>query len=263
MKPDSKPQTDGRVGSLVGWAVLTVASLLWILVLEYLHPRIVLALQRSGEWVSLPAGFQLLLGGYRILWLLPVVAAIAGVFCLKCRLFRKVWFVAGTAAMFLILYLLALALMSVHFLGINASFAGGRFENRLPDLGAEIVSNLTSVVVYQLATVSDGELGEFRGHSALFRTELSGADRLRAVNALLDDIHASDGRAGMCFDPKHGVTVRSSTGQLDILICFACRKLEYWVGSENDRLGIKTNSRALFDDLLSKDIRKESTPSAR
>jgi len=248
--PRNNP-TNGRISAGIGWMLLLLSSLLGILVLEYLQPRIVLALQRAGEVAGVPAGFNLLLGGYRFLWLLPIIAAALGMFCLKWGFFRQIWLVAATAAMFLVAYIFVLVLMSFHFLGINASYAGGRLENRLPESGAAIASNLTSVVAYQLTAANDHSKPVlFRGHSVSSQVEFSGSGALRTVNALLDDIHASDGRAAMCFLPRHGLSIRSEGGQLDLLICFECRKLEYWVDGENDRLGIMTNSLAVFEDLL-------------
>lgn len=250
MNTTNRTLKEGSAGALIGWGMLFLSGLLGILVLEYLHPKVVIALWRINGGTSLPAGIELLLGGYRLLWGAPATALLLGLLSLRWKFPRRSWVVATWSALVISAYVFALTLTSIHFVGINASYAGGSFENRLPQSASVITSNLTAVVAYRLAENGEGRATYFQGHPIADQIDLSGLRARRVLTALEHDIEASDGRSAMCFIPRHALSVHSPVGRLDLLICFECRKLEYRVGKESDRLGIKTSSLAVFEELF-------------
>jgi hypothetical protein len=81
---------------------------------------------------------------------------------------------------------------------------------------------------------ADGAPNSFHGWSILGRTTLGGSSLGREVIASVrQGVAASDGSVALCFEPRHGIRARSSTGTVDLVICFACMRMEAYLNDKS------------------------------
>jgi hypothetical protein len=74
---------------------------------------------------------------------------------------------------------------------------------------------------------------DYYGHEILGRTIISDpAARDRLNSALQAGVRQSDGRAMSCFNPRHGIRVTRAGVTTDFVICFECRQVQVWRGSQ-------------------------------
>jgi len=84
----------------------------------------------------------------------------------------------------------------------------------------------------------------------LGQTNLAKPQRSIAVKALIDAIKSFDGQSAMCFDPRHALRVTTPGHTYDFIICFACRQVWVWEGSQMIATAGITGPKKPFDDIL-------------
>ncbi len=76
----------------------------------------------------------------------------------------------------------------------------------------------------------------FHGHAILGAVNVSDADAIRRLSeALNQGIEANDGMVAGCFNPRHGISVATDEGSVDLSICFECLQI-YVYGPGGERV---------------------------
>lgn len=93
---------------------------------------------------------------------------------------------------------------------------------------------------------------QFHGHDILGHTSVTDpATRTRLVDALRTAARQSDGKVASCFNPRHAIRVTHAGVTTDFLICFECRQVEVFSGSDAPtRFLIDNTAQPTFDAVL-------------
>lgn len=76
--------------------------------------------------------------------------------------------------------------------------------------------------------------------------------RRELTRALNGGIAASDGWIAMCFNPRHGIRVRTEDGPIDLVICFECLRIDVHGPGDAGPRAIRTTEgpREVFDRVF-------------
>src|SRR5262245_40981332 len=104
---------------------------------------------------------------------------------------------------------------------IAAGFAAGKNEIA-PEL-AKALAAPDEVTLYSLEPRKGDDLkAGFHGYTILGQMQLKGDDRAVVVAEFNQAVKDSNGTSLRCFNPRHGLRVKSGGAEFDVVICFEC-----------------------------------------
>jgi len=114
----------------------------------------------------------------------------------------------------------------------------------------DILENAT-FELYSLDPAKEDDEKGFRGYAVLGKTLVKDADaRKGMIAALYKAIADSDGNAARCFVPRHGIRATHKGKTVDVVICFECYRVKFFVKDENETETLTRVPEALFDKVL-------------
>lgn len=91
----------------------------------------------------------------------------------------------------------------------------------------------------------------FNGYLILGQALIDDASERRAlVDSLCHGLADSPRMVELCFDPRHGLRIRTSSQNLDVVICFQCHQIQLKGNSEF--ILISCSPQGVFDSALQK-----------
>lgn len=86
---------------------------------------------------------------------------------------------------------------------------------------------LDPVRVKPAAPIDDA--GYFHNYKVLGQCTVSGSGEIQAVRESMQELEKAarywDGGILACFDPRHGLRVKTARGNMDLLICYECARI--------------------------------------
>jgi hypothetical protein len=164
-------------------------------------------------------------------------------------------------------YPLSLRILLIRVNGEKAVVVGGPLklnqitpQNRIPDVIERLFDKAALFELYSLDPErkigADGKILEvkngFHDWQVLGKTEVkAGAERARLVAALRESAEDNFGMAAACFNPRHGLRLKSGGQSVDLVICFECLQVQVFVnGKEGGGFLITGDSQKHFDAVL-------------
>jgi hypothetical protein len=209
----------------------------------------------SGGPDGLPGGLRLVLGAGYWLYAVPLVIIVLFAVSLKVPCLRTSPAVSLISASLVVLYLLSAFLLLTPIFMLNLDYPSSRYENALRP---EVLRSLEDEEPIQLISLSPSRglrnssaPESFHGYGVLGKVTIADpAQRTELVQAINEGIQKSDGRAAMCFMPRHAVQAGSGKSQVDLLICYECRRIEIHQWGKDEAVATTATSRPLFDKIL-------------
>lgn len=221
-----------------------------------LTPEVVLASMRLlGGSEGLPAGLLLATRLGNLLYCLPF-----GIVALFALSFKASWLRTMTAIAFqgsalAAAYLAYAWLLYTPYLLVNAGYANKHPENVLSADAQNVLNGAETLELFALSPEKGSERAPTREtfHGYVVRGKFRVTDqtqRMEVVEAIQQGIKGSNGRVAMCFIPRHGLRVKKGTSQLDMIICYECRKIEVHHDGKPDAVATTATSEAKLNELL-------------
>lgn len=93
---------------------------------------------------------------------------------------------------------------------------------------------------------------DFHGWKVLGRSQIKDAEtRKKLLSALKKGVGENDGTAAACFDPRHGIRATHEGRTVDLVICFECFQVQFYVGEKREGGFLTTGSpQTVFDQVL-------------
>lgn len=93
--------------------------------------------------------------------------------------------------------------------------------------------------------------GHFHGWKELGRVSIDGETKQRVVAALSRGVAENRGTVASCFNPRHGIRVKSEDRFVDFVICFHCMSAESYIDDKPEKGFLVTRSpQPVFDEVL-------------
>lgn len=136
------------------------------------------------------------------------------------------------------------------------------FNRSLPAPVAAAFDKPDEVVLYSLepaaakaagsTTPPDPTKETFHGHAVLGKTMIADTTvRRKLFTAFRRGVSDHDGSIAACFIPHHGLSIRSGTRTVDLVICFKCAQVQVFDnGKPTDTVLISTSPRETFNEVL-------------
>jgi hypothetical protein len=91
----------------------------------------------------------------------------------------------------------------------------------------------------------------FHGWKVLGKTTIKEAKtRKKVVAVMYQGLEASDGTAAKCFNPRHGIRVTADGKTVDVVICFECLQMQFYVGQAMKTETTTDTPEKVFDEVL-------------
>lgn len=124
--------------------------------------------------------------------------------------------------------------------------------NKIPDVAQAILEHAQQFELLSLDPSSQegSPKGSFHGYKILGKTVVKDATtQRRLVSAFERGVAENTGVALACFNPRHGVSVKSGERSADFVICFECRQVQVSGAVEGEFL-VGASPQSLFDQVL-------------
>jgi hypothetical protein len=114
----------------------------------------------------------------------------------------------------------------------------------------DVLENAT-FELYSLDPAKEDDEKGFHGYAVLGKTLVKDAEvRKQLTVALYKAIADSDGNAARCFVPRHGIRATHKGKTVDVVICFECYRVKFFVKDEKETETLTRVPEALFDKVL-------------
>lgn len=213
----------GSMSPVRPWFILSAVSLL----LALAHERLISWSLLFVADTSLPELLALLRNTRQVPFLVPLLILFVGWRAKQDRaLNSQSAILAGSAVVFGFHLTLGYALVWVW-----VSFADGLLPKRLPAGIRDIIAQCDQATLISISTQSgltvNPRAEAFQAYPVLGKLLLDKpASHEIVITNLLADIDASGAGRSLCFNPRHGLSVRRGGEQVDLLICYECRNLQ-------------------------------------
>jgi hypothetical protein len=112
----------------------------------------------------------------------------------------------------------------------------------------------------------DPKKESFHGYAVLGKLDVKSAeDRKKLVDALRQGAEDNPGAVAACFNPRHGIRMKTADSTVDLVICFECLSVEVYIGDKRAEKGFLTTGdpQEVFDAVLKAAGVKPAEPAAK
>lgn len=149
---------------------------------------------------------------------------------------------------------------------LTAAGAAAQGENKIPDDVRAVLEKPDRV---ELLSIHPDRLEKppkdgLHGWKVLGKTELKGADVQKKVFAALETgVKENTGKVAGCFNPRHGIRAVQGKKTVELVICFECFQVQFYVDGKQGRGFLVTDSpQPAFDQVL-KDAKVPLAPAPK
>ena len=143
--------------------------------------------------------------------------------------------------------------------GLVVGCLSSPFGRSLPQPVTAAFDHPDEVVLYSLDPGGKGQKSDpdptresFHGHIVMGKTVVADPDTRKTLFAAFRrGVNDHDGSVAMCFNPHHGLRVKSGTRTVDLVICFQCSQVHVFDdGKPGESFLISTSPCETFNDIL-------------
>jgi hypothetical protein len=119
-------------------------------------------------------------------------------------------------------------LLSLLFFAISGLSALGEVVHKLPDEEDKVLREATEVTLYSLepSVRIRTEKFEFCGFTVLGKVTLDGETAKKVGTEFADAAVVANGLVAGCFNPRHGLEIKSNGHQYDFVLCYECCQIQ-------------------------------------
>lgn len=232
------------------WLLLAAFSLL-----------LAVALDRFMSWAvmffperALPEAFLLVINLRKFLFFFPCIFAFVGWGAMRWHWLRSVWALVTASIVLTSVHLV----MCYGVMLVGVAMAGGMVPRRLPPEVRTVIEQSEQLELLSIwpsrATKEKPPapvVGEFHGYPLLGRlTVTNSVIHQSVVKEFLVSVDKSNGAKALCFTPRHAIHLKRGSDELDLLVCYECRYIVAYRGSEQWEVGVSGSSKAFLNQLL-------------